>query len=198
MTVSATSAELLIFLQPNFIGWCNIMSWSVLCKNYSCFQGQGHSEGWKVYWIFIYVISSVPLISWQSRCTDFLLIITEQSTTKWAYTDSSTLTYTITRDTKWVGVGCTRLSCSLWRLLSCHINVPRGTAGSAAQWQASGFHVNSPWALVSSVAGIDRCFITWASARLFVVVFNSCWVLWVGLWVIHLRRLAYFSLFPLL
>ena len=32
MTVSIISAELLIFLQPNLIGWCVIVSWSVLCK----------------------------------------------------------------------------------------------------------------------------------------------------------------------
>ena len=60
-----------------------------------CFQGQGHSEGLKLYWIFMYLLSSVPLISWQSRCTDLLLIITKPSTTKWAYT----LTYIITRHT---------------------------------------------------------------------------------------------------
>ena len=33
----------------------------------------------------------------QTKCADLLLLITKQSTTKWAYTDSSTLTYSITR-----------------------------------------------------------------------------------------------------
>ena len=35
----------------------------------------------------------------QSRCADLLLLITKPSTAKWAYTDSSTLSYTITRNT---------------------------------------------------------------------------------------------------
>ena len=48
---------------------------------------------------FMYLLSSVPLVSWQSRCTDLLLVITKPSTTKWAYTDSSTLTYAVTRHT---------------------------------------------------------------------------------------------------
>ena len=42
----------------------------------------------------------------QTRCADLLLIITKPSTTKWAYTDSSTLTYSITWHTKMVGRGC--------------------------------------------------------------------------------------------
>ena len=33
MTVSITSTELLIFLQPHLIGWYIIISWSVLYKN---------------------------------------------------------------------------------------------------------------------------------------------------------------------
>ena len=40
----------------------------------------------------------------QRGCADLLFIITKPSTTKWANTDSSTLTYTTTRHTKgWVG-----------------------------------------------------------------------------------------------
>ena len=79
--------------------------WKLDC----CFQGQGHSDGSKLCWISMYLISSVLLISWQSWCTYLLLIITKPSTTKWAYTDSSTLTYTITRHTigeKGGGVFC--------------------------------------------------------------------------------------------
>ena len=44
----------------------------------------------------------------QTRCADLLLIISKPITTKWAYTDSSTLTYTIIRLTvggEW-GVFC--------------------------------------------------------------------------------------------
>ena len=37
------------------------------------------------------------------RCADLLCIITKPSTTKWAYTVSSTLTYTITRHTTGLG-----------------------------------------------------------------------------------------------
>ena len=56
-----------------------------------CFQGQGHSESSELYWIFMYLASSAPLISWQSSCTDL------------RGSDSSTLTYTITRHTMGVG-----------------------------------------------------------------------------------------------
>ena len=35
----------------------------------------------------------------QTRCADLLLLITKPSTTKWAYTDSGTSTYSITRHT---------------------------------------------------------------------------------------------------
>ena len=35
----------------------------------------------------------------QTRCADLLLIVTKPSTTKWAYTDSSTLTYSISKHT---------------------------------------------------------------------------------------------------
>ena len=55
-------------------------------------------------------LSPVPLISWQpsnhSRCADLLLIITKPSTRKWAQSDSSTLTYSITRHTTGVGLVC--------------------------------------------------------------------------------------------
>ena len=41
----------------------------------------------------------------QTRCTELLLIITKPTTTKWAYTDSSTLICSITRHTTERGVG---------------------------------------------------------------------------------------------
>ena len=68
MTVSIIT-ELLIFLQPSLIGWCIIISWSVLFwkKTHCCCQDQDHSEGSKLYWIFMCLISSVPLISWQPK-----------------------------------------------------------------------------------------------------------------------------------
>ena len=34
MTVSTISAELLIFLRPNLVGWYIVISWSVLCKKW--------------------------------------------------------------------------------------------------------------------------------------------------------------------
>ena len=51
-----------------------------------------------------------PLHYWslciQRRCANLLFIITKPSTTQWAYTDSSTLTCTITRHAMgWGGVG---------------------------------------------------------------------------------------------
>ena len=57
----------------------------------------------------MYLISSVPLIYWslgnQTRCSDLLFIIIKPSTTKWAYTDSGTLTYTVSRYTLGGGGG---------------------------------------------------------------------------------------------
>ena len=103
VTVSTISAKLLIFLQSNLIGWFIIISWSALCKN--CFLGQDHCKGSKLCWIFMYLISSVPLISWQPKVCLFTIIITKPSTTKWAYTDRSTLTCTITRHTMGGGGG---------------------------------------------------------------------------------------------
>ena len=50
MTVSTISAELLIFLQINSIGWYIIIGRGALCKKLIvCFQGQDHSEGSKRY-----------------------------------------------------------------------------------------------------------------------------------------------------
>ena len=34
MTVSTISTELLIFLQPNLIGWFIVVSWNDLCQNW--------------------------------------------------------------------------------------------------------------------------------------------------------------------
>ena len=86
MTVSTIFAELLIFLQSNLIRCdcfyhicrtadlfaikfnrlvhlCKLecFVWKLGC----CFQGQDHSKGSKFYWIFMYLISSVPVISRQ-------------------------------------------------------------------------------------------------------------------------------------
>ena len=73
MTVSVISAEMLIFLQPNLIGWYIVISWSALCQKEFCFQGQDHSEDSKLYWIFMYLISCVPLISWQPKVCWFTI-----------------------------------------------------------------------------------------------------------------------------
>ena len=52
------------FFQPNLIGLRIIIFWSVLRKNYYV-QGQGHREGSNFHWIFVYLMFTVPLISWQ-------------------------------------------------------------------------------------------------------------------------------------
>ena len=41
----------------------------------------------------------------QTRCVDVLFLINKPSTTNWAYTDSNTLTYSVTRNTTRVGGG---------------------------------------------------------------------------------------------
>ena len=92
---------LLIFWQPDLIGWYIIISWSVLCKN----------------WIIVFKIRvtvkvknfivssciSYLLCHWslgnQTRFVDFLL--TKPSTKKWACTYSSTLDYSIARHIAW-------------------------------------------------------------------------------------------------
>ena len=80
MTISTISAALLIFLQPNLIGCYIIISWSVLCKKwYRCFQSQDHSVGSKPYWTFMYLISFVPLISWQPKKVCWFTIHSNQT-----------------------------------------------------------------------------------------------------------------------
>ena len=104
MTVSTIYAELLIFLQSNLIGWYIIISLSVLCKNYivvfkvkTTVQVQNFME-------FLCIL--FHLYHWSrgnQRCTDILFIITNPSRTKWAYTDSSTLTCTRSLGRQWGG-----------------------------------------------------------------------------------------------
>ena len=57
-----------------------IISFSDLCKKFGCcFQGQDHSEDSKLYWICLYLTSSVLLISWQAgRCADLLKLGTQR------------------------------------------------------------------------------------------------------------------------
>ena len=84
-------------LQPIFFGRYIIISLSVLCKN-------------KIVVFKVKVIVKVQnfieslcisylLYHWsldnQTRCVDLLFLITKPSTTKWAYTDSSTFTFRI-------------------------------------------------------------------------------------------------------
>ena len=49
----------------------------------------------------LYISYNYLLYHWslgnQTKCADLLLLITKRSTTRWAYTDSSTLTYSITK-----------------------------------------------------------------------------------------------------
>ena len=106
MPVSTISAEMLIFLQPDLIGWYIITSWSVLCKNYIVLFKV------KVTVSILNYIESLCILyllyHWslgnQRKCADLLFIVTKPTATKWAYADSSTLTYTITRHTTRGGV----------------------------------------------------------------------------------------------
>ena len=73
-----------------------------VCRNCwdCCFQGQGLMEGSKLYWIFMYFICSVPLISWQPNSLCWFNIVNNQTKyNNWAYTDNRTLTYSIIRYT---------------------------------------------------------------------------------------------------
>ena len=85
-----------------FNGWYITVSWSVfLCKNLIVVfktkvtvKVQNFIES-----LFtLYLLHYWPLGN-QTRCADILLLVTKPSTTKWAYTDSSTLTYSITGHT---------------------------------------------------------------------------------------------------
>ena len=104
MAVSTISAELLNFFQPDLIGWYIIISWSVLCKNYIVIFKVKITV--KIHNFIESLCIICLLYHWSlgmqrrcADCADLLFIITKPSTTKWGYTDSSTLTYTITRHT---------------------------------------------------------------------------------------------------
>ena len=59
--------------------WYIIISSRVLWKRSDCrvqLQGQGHSKGSNLHWMFVSPIFSVPLDSWQTMCVDALLQIT--------------------------------------------------------------------------------------------------------------------------
>ena len=107
------------FLQPNSIGWYIIISWSVLCKKdivvfkvRNTVKVQNFIESLCI----LYLLYQWSLGS-QSRCADLLFIITKPSTTKLAYTDSFTLTYTITRHKTGWGWGRGILLCKMTNLI---------------------------------------------------------------------------------
>ena len=79
-----------LFLQPNLIGWYIIISWTDLCKKYIV--------------VFKVKVSVKVQNSIESLCilyllfhwsAGLLLLTIKPNTTKWACTDSSTLTYSI-------------------------------------------------------------------------------------------------------
>ena len=93
------------FLHPDLVGWHSIISWRVgLCVCVSkldcCFKvkisvkDQNFIESLCILYLLYY---------WSlcndSHCTYLLLLITKPSTTKWVYTDSRALTYSIIRHT---------------------------------------------------------------------------------------------------
>ena len=84
-TVSAISAELLIFLQPDLIGWYIIMSWSALCKNEIVVFKVKITV--KVQNFIESLCILYHLYHWslwnQRRCADLLFIITKPSARKW-------------------------------------------------------------------------------------------------------------------
>ena len=99
MNVSAICTELLIFLKPNLIGWYIIISCSILCKTWNVVFKVRVTM--KVQNCIESLCTLYLLNHWshgnQTRCANVLLQITKPSTTNWAYTDSKTLTYGITR-----------------------------------------------------------------------------------------------------
>ena len=101
-----------------------IISWSVLCENlivFSMSRSQWRPNLRWIYFVFIYIISFVPLI-------------TKPRTTKWVYADNSTLTYIINRQaTVWEGEGmfcCTRGRTLFFCCLSSSQFCLNGTAPS--------------------------------------------------------------------
>ena len=100
MPVCTVSTELLVFLQPHLIGWY-IIIWSVFCKNQIAVfkvkitvQVQNFIKSSCI----LHLLHHWSLGS-KTRCADLPLIITKPSTSKWAYIESSILTYSITRNT---------------------------------------------------------------------------------------------------
>ena len=67
MSVASISAELLIFLQPDLIGWYTIISWNVLCKNQIVVFKVKITVKVKNFIESLCIISFVPLISWQLK-----------------------------------------------------------------------------------------------------------------------------------
>ena len=90
-------------MQPDLIWRYLIVSWSGLCKNE--IVGFKAKVTVKVQNLIDSLCIWYPLYHWcignQTRCADLLLLITEPSTTKWAITDSSTLTHSITTGPRW-------------------------------------------------------------------------------------------------
>ena len=88
----------LLFLRPNFIGWYIIMFGSILCKNWIFeFKVKGHSEGSNIHWIFVLIFCTTGLLATKLGVSMHCYWCTEPSTTKWAYTESKFVTYSITR-----------------------------------------------------------------------------------------------------
>ena len=83
-------------LQPDLYEWYVIISWSVLCKNILLFS-RSRSQGSKLGSLCVLYLLYHRSLGNQTGCADLLLLITKQSTRKWAYTNSSILTHTITR-----------------------------------------------------------------------------------------------------
>ena len=81
-----------------FDWWYIIISWSVLCKNQIVFKAKitVKVENLIESFCILYLLYHWSLCN-QNRCVDLLFMITKTSTTKWVFTDSSTLTDTIAR-----------------------------------------------------------------------------------------------------
>ena len=102
MTVSTISPELLIFLQPNLIGWYTIISWKhvlIVYKFYHCVKTSRLWSQWRFKTSLTLYLSNI-------FCTTGLLAtklgVLIHNQTKYIY---KTLTYSITRHTTWGGGG---------------------------------------------------------------------------------------------
>ena len=76
----------------------SIISWSVLFKTWIVVF-KGDSEGSKLHWIFMYpyIFCTTDLLATKLGVLTYVWLIVKPSTRKWTYTDSNTLTYSITR-----------------------------------------------------------------------------------------------------